>query len=311
MLNYEQNRKCLPYTVHFFHIVSVYLWYIDTMNDISVFNYLDYRPFLRDAFSALKGSDPDFNYRAIASQLGFGSIGHITWILQGKRNLTVSNAPKFSELLKLNKREDAFFQLLVLYTNSKKHGEKRDLFERIVAIQKSDHRVVSREQMEYWSRWYYSALREVVAIHRIKDDYKSIAKFLVPRITPAEAEKALKLLEKLGFIVQDKQGVFRRVDKVIGMNAEFGPLAVRQHQMDMLELAKQGLEYIAREERDISSLTMSLSIERFKQVKEMFQEFRQQLITLARTDPHPQQVFQVGLQIFPLSTASGGTDEKE
>ena len=69
----------------------------------------------------------------------------------------------------------------------------------------------------------------------------------------------------------------------------------------MLELAKHGLEEIPREDRDISSITMSMSRERFEQVRLMMQEFREQLIALARTDPHPQRVYQVGLQVFPLS----------
>lgn len=280
------------------------------MNRISIFDYLNYRDFLRDAFAQLKEVDSSYNYRKIASELGMRSIGHITWIIQGKRNLTLRKADRFSQLLGLNKKEDSYLKLLVLYTNSKKHSEKRDLFEKIVTAQRSEKRIVTKEQIEYWSKWYYSAMRELVAIHRITDDFKEAARLLVPKISPAEAEKALKLLEKLNFIARDEQGYYKRLDKVISMNAEWGTLVVKQHQMDMLDLAKLGLEKIPREERDISSVTMSLSQERFEQVRKMFQDFRQQLITLARTDPDPERVYQVGLQVFPLSKNPGGTDEE-
>lgn len=279
------------------------------MNRISIFDYLNYRDFLRDAFACLKQIDPSYNYRRIASELGMKSIGHITWILQGKRNLTLRKTDRYSQLLGLNKKEDSYFKLIVLYTNSKKHSEKRDLFENIVKAQRSEKRIVTKEQVEYWSKWYYSAMRELVAIHRITDDYKEAARLLVPRITPGEAEKALRFLEKLNFVARDEQGYYKRLDKVVSMDAEWGTLVVKQHQMDMLDLAKLGLEKIPREERDISSVTMSLSQERFEQVRRMFQDFRQQLITLARTDPDPERVYQVGLQVFPLSKNPGGMDE--
>ncbi len=309
LLACEQNSRLHP--VHKINGTgSPFRLYIVDMEQVRIFSYLDYRSFLKDSFELLRIKSPSFSYRNIAAKLGYKSIGHITWILQGKRNLTLKNADKFSSLLALNKKEDAYFKLLVCYTNAKKHLDKKDYFEKLVSAQKSEQRVVSREQIEYWSKWYYSAMREVVAIHRISDDYKEASKLLVPRISPVEAEKALKLLEQLGFIAKDKQGFFRRVDKVISTNPEWGSLAVRQHQMDMLDLAKQGLENIPREERDISSITMSLSLERFEQVRAMMQDFRQKLITLARTDSNPERVFQVGLQVFPLSKLPGGANEE-
>lgn len=273
----------------------------EKMSRISIFDYLDYRLFLKDAFARLKEEDPSCTYRKIASRLGLGSIGHITWILQGKRNLTLKKAGRFAELLNLNNKEEEYLKALISYTNTRSHAEKIESFERIASAQKSQKRIVNKEQYEYWSKWYYSAMRELVAIHKISSDYKEAARLLIPRITPAEAEKALKLLERLGFIVLDKRGYYRRVDKVLTINAEWGVLAVRQHQIEILELAKHGLEEIPREDRDISSITMSMSRERFEQVRLMMQEFREQLITLARTDPHPQRVYQVGLQVFPLS----------
>lgn len=280
------------------------------MNRLCIFDYIDYRLYLRAAFAHLKERDSSFNYRFIASKLGLGSIGHITWILQGKRNLTLKNADRFSSLLQHNKKENTYFRYLVAYTNTKKHSEKKELFQKIVATQKSEQRIVTREQFEYWNKWYYPAMRELVAVNKISKDYKEAARLLMPRITAAEAQKALTLLEKLEFIVYDEQGYYRRVDKVISVNPEWGTIAVRQHQIDMLNLARQGFENIPPEERDFSSVTMSMSMERFEQARQLFKEFRQSLITLARTDPEPERIFQVNLQIFPLSLKPGVSDEK-
>ena len=142
---------------------------------------------------ALKEEDPSCTYRKIASRLGLGSIGHITWILQGKRNLTLKKAGRFAELLNLNNKEEEYLKALISYTNTRSHAEKIESFERIASAQKSQKRIVNKEQYEYWSKWYYSAMRELVAIHKISSDYKEAARLLIPRITPAEAEKALKL----------------------------------------------------------------------------------------------------------------------
>jgi uncharacterized protein (TIGR02147 family) len=271
----------------------------------NIFNYLDYREYLRDALQELKSNNPAYTYRTIALELGMKSIGHITWILQGKRNITLKNINKFEKLLNLNKKEAAYFKTIVQFNNSKKHIDKKILFEKIVNCQKSEKKIISQDQYTYWDKWYNSAIRELVSLFEISDNYKDVAKLLIPKISPAEAEHAMALLESLGLIEKNEKGSYRRVDKIVTTGEGWESIAIRQFQMEFLDLAKLALERIPKEERDISSLTISVSEERFETIRTMIKDLRQQIITLAKTDPSPQRIYQIGLQVFPLSKSSG------
>jgi uncharacterized protein (TIGR02147 family) len=276
------------------------------MGMVDIYNYLDYRTYLRDAQEYMKSKDPAFTVRYVAAKVGYKSPGHITWILQGKRNLPSKQLPQFVRVYKLNKKEAQYFEVMVQYTNAKKHFDKKYHFEKLVSLQKTERRIVGKDELAYWDAWYHSAIRELVAIHTISDDYKKVAKMLIPRITPAEAEKSLKLLKRIGFIKKDPQGFYRRVDKVVSTGDGWQSLAIRQYQMHTMDLAKKGLESIPREKRDISSVTLSISEERFRQIQKRLREFRQEIITLARTDDKPERIYQLGLQIFPLSVSQRG-----
>jgi uncharacterized protein (TIGR02147 family) len=271
---------------------------------ISIFDYLNYRDFLKGTLQDMKEHDPSFTYRKIALELGFKSIGHITWILQGKRNLTTKMCDRFVSLLQLNKKESEYFKLIVLYTNANKHLEKKILFEKILLHRKADKKVVSKEQYRYWDSWYHSALRELVSLYSISDTTKKAGRLLIPHISPAEVQNSLKLLESLGFIAKDKDGCYQRVDKVLSTGDDWESLAIRQYQIEYLKLAIQGIDTIPKEERDISSVLFSVSEERFEQIRILAKEFRQKVITLASTDPNPQRIYQIGIQVFPLCKSS-------
>ncbi len=276
------------------------------MGMADIYNYLNYRIYLRDAQEHLKSRSPSFTVRYIATKVGYKSPGHITWILQGKRNLPKKKIPQFARVFKLNKKETHYFEVMVLYTDAKKHFDKKYHFEKLVSLQKSENRIVGKDKLAYWDAWYHSAIRELVALHRISDDYKRVAKMLIPRITPSEAEKSLKLLSRIGFIKKDERGYYHRVDKVVTTGEKWQSLAIRQYQLNTLDLAKKGLETLPKEERDISTVTVSISEKRFREIRKRLREFRQEIITPARTDNNPERIYHLGLQLFPLSEPSKG-----
>jgi uncharacterized protein (TIGR02147 family) len=277
--------------------------------DLSIFNYINYRDFLRDAFAALKAKDPSFTYRKIASELELGSIGHITWIIQGKRNLTLKMSDKFISLLQLNQKEATYLKLLISFTNSKKHIEKKFYFEKIASVQSSTNKIVSKDKFQFWDKWYYSVMREMVGIHKISDNYKETAKLFIPRISPSDAEEALNLLENLDLIKKDENGCYLKMDNVVTTGEDWESLAIKQFQMEMLDLAKTALEKTPKSERDISTVTLSISESGFEELRKMFKEFRQKIIALARTDSNAERIYQVGLQIFPMSKARGDKED--
>ena len=53
---------------------------------INIFNYSDYREFLRDFFDMKKRVNPSWSYGLWSSKLGLNSISSITMVINGQRH---------------------------------------------------------------------------------------------------------------------------------------------------------------------------------------------------------------------------------
>jgi uncharacterized protein (TIGR02147 family) len=144
-------------------------------------------------------------------------------------------------------------------------------------------------------------VRELFAIHTLGDDYKQIAKLVSPPITPREAQQSVELLKKLGFIIKDASGRYVQVKQSISTGDVWHSVAIRQFQIDTFDLAKEALNSVDAKERDVSTLTMSISDERFEILRERIKQFRSELIALVTSDEKPSRVYQLSMALFPLS----------
>jgi len=92
-----------------------------------IFEYDDFRIFLKDAYVRLKSEDPKFSHRYFAKATGFRSPSQLRDIITGRRNLTASTTRKFAKAFRLNKEETHFFINLVFF-NQAKTSEDRLVF---------------------------------------------------------------------------------------------------------------------------------------------------------------------------------------
>ena len=59
---------------------------------IDVFDYLDYRAFLRDFYARAKATRRGFSFRAFSRKARLGSPNHLKRVMEGDRNLTPERA---------------------------------------------------------------------------------------------------------------------------------------------------------------------------------------------------------------------------
>jgi uncharacterized protein (TIGR02147 family) len=276
---------------------------------VDIFQYTDYRKYLRDYYEAKRASQKEFTHRHISQAMGFKSTGTFAQILQGKTNITSQTSGHFVRLLALKKDEADFFELMVLFSQSKGHAEKKRYFEKILSFPKSKLKQVDSTQYAFYEKWHYSVIREVLAFHPFKDDYRELARMLEPPISTAEAQKAIKLLEELKLIRRNDEGVFEKSDPVITSGYDTRSLAVNQFIVETLDLAKTALDKLPREERSLSALTLSLPEDGYAKVEEKIKEFRRELLEMARNCPDPKRVIQVNFQLFPVTRKLDGNAE--
>jgi uncharacterized protein (TIGR02147 family) len=91
----------------------------------NIYDYIDYRRFLRDWLEEKKAANSVFSTRLLAQKIGLKSTGHVSMILNKKANISGSVALKIAAALKLKKRETDFFQYMVLFSQAKKSNDKQ------------------------------------------------------------------------------------------------------------------------------------------------------------------------------------------
>ena len=75
-----------------------------------IFDYLDYRAFLKDMFCFRKWKDKHFSYRYFAGKSGFASPNYLKLVIDGDRNLTNGSIAKIAKGFKLKKQEREYFE---------------------------------------------------------------------------------------------------------------------------------------------------------------------------------------------------------
>lgn len=267
----------------------------------SVFEFTDYREFLKAYYDHQKSRHPAFSYRYFARKANINSSGFYKNVIDGKRSLGRSLILKFSEAMKLKKKEADYFENMVCFGEAKTVEEKRIYFERMMSLRKVDALQIQSSQFEFYSKWYYSAIRELIGVIRFRGDHAALARMLEPSIRPDQAEKAIRVLEELGLIHKDEKGIYRRSQNLITTGPEVESLNVANYQIACMDLAKEAVDRHAPALRDLSTLTLSLSEEAFQVFKEEIISFRKRLLGLEQKFPKADRVYQLNTQFFPLS----------
>lgn len=275
---------------------------------VNLFGYLDYRQFLRDAFTKLKETRPAFSHRLFTRMAGFSSSNYMMLVMQGKRNLSGEGIQKVAKALKLKKGETEFFENLIRFDQATSDTEKNFYYSRISNNRRyAEARPLEKGQFEYYSKWYVPAIREIVLLKDFREDPQWIASKLKPQITSREAESALKLLLDLNLLVRDETGKLIQKDGHIASGDEVRSLAVTNFQREMIERAAASIEATPADRREIGSITFAVSKEKLSEAKKMIRDFRSKLSGFLAEDSIADAVYQFNIQLFNLSKG----DEEE
>lgn len=271
---------------------------------VDPFEYLNYRKLLKDLYDERKAANPNFSYRYIAQKVGFSSAGFFANILQGKRNISPEFIFKFAEVFKLKKSESEYFELLVNFNQAKDHARKRFYFEKILGHKKSKITITDARQYEFYSAWYYTAVRELIDIYPFKGDYEELARRVSPPIKAIEAKNAVDLLEQIGFIRKNDEGVYKQADTFISTGYEANSVAITNFLIEMADRAKEAIDLYPRDKRDISALTFTLSEHGFATIEERLKSFRREVLEIVQEDKNNKRqdrVYHLNFHLFPLT----------
>jgi uncharacterized protein (TIGR02147 family) len=271
---------------------------------ITVFDYLDYRDFLRDYYKEQKRVKPFFSYRFIGHHVGMDS-SYVIKVLQGKIHLSIKKVDCFIKLLDLNETEAEYFKTLVHFCRAKTDHERKLYFDKLFSISTVKAQCLDTHHYEFFQKWYYSAIWSIVNGTPFHGDFRALANRCLPPITVWEAKRGIKLLEHLGLIEKDQLGVYRTRDLNLTTGQKWHSQAIDVYQREMIRLAGESIERCTKPERDISTVTLCFDEKNMPELKECIKQFRSSLIKLANNYGGTERAYQLNVQLFPISTVSG------
>ncbi|MDR0307694.1 MAG: TIGR02147 family protein [Chitinispirillales bacterium] len=274
---------------------------------IDIYRYCDYRLYLQDCFCSLKDGNRHLSQRYVALKIGLDP-SNLTKIINGKRKLSFEHAINFAEFLKLSKSQKEYFELLVRYDYAQNETELQALQKKIALRQRMKITAVNKKHAGYFQKWYHVVIRELLNIMPVENHYM-LSQMLIPKISPFEAKQAFEMLEALDMITKDNNGKYCLTSKFITPDDDVPTEVIHYFQKQMIALAKNSLT-LDKDSRDVSTMTLSFSIEDFHKVKGMIAEFRKQLFEVAQNSSlSPQGVFQVNIQAFPVALTNVRKEE--
>ena len=271
----------------------------------SIYDFLDYRQYLRAFYEAEKARLPAFSYRYFARKAGFSSPNFLQLVIEGQRNLGADSVERFVQTLKLPAEEANFFRDLVAFNQAKNIAEKNLYFEKVVQSRRFQAaRKLDGALLEYLRHWYYPAIRELAGRADFRDDPGWIADQLWARVAREEIARALQVLESLGLLIRGPDGRLTRGEPTLSTGPEArgaAKVAAAAFLRQMLELASESIDAVPPERRDLGAITVAVRKETIPELQERIRRFRRELLERCDQDQDPTEVYQVNIQFFPLT----------
>lgn len=267
----------------------------------NIFSFTDYRKFITAWYAEKKKTREKITYRSIAEALGFNSGAHLLMIIRNKANLQEARAKQLAEFMGLSKKETTYLLQMVKYNEKNSYNDKRQALEKMVRLNTSGTVLLKPDQYEYYQKWYYAAIHDILSFYPFDGDYAQLAKMVDPPITRREAVKAVALLERLQFTIKKEDGTYSCSYPGISAYAEGTSLALNAYAETMMDQARTALRKYSGDERSISWAGFSMSKKTFDIVKLEMREFRKRIVELAQADTSPDRAYHINIQMFPVS----------
>lgn len=237
----------------------------------------------------------------IHATLGVASSGFLSNLMAGRKNLTPDQVQKMVRALELDREEGQYFELMVYFTQARTPEEKDEWYRRLSLLQKVSLKQLDSKHLTLFAMEEMVFLFELLQVKPANWKPSELAKVLEPVTSVERVKEALANLEKLGFIVQDENGIWRTTESAVTSGDELRSIHLTSFQKTCLELSKRSLYEVPSSHRDLSVLTLGLSEDGFRMVQSEIRHFRKRLASISIQDTNQSKVYQVNFQLFPVS----------
>lgn len=278
---------------------------------VNIYDYIDYRQYLVALYEYLHATDGSVSYRSFSRLAGSTSPNFLQLIRDRKLNIAPRSVSLLANTLKLNKKEEEYFEAIISFDHAKTHKEKDRYLRHVLQMRNNTATVeLQKEQFDFVSRWYIPVVRELLICKEYTDDPQWIADRIVPRISLTQVKKAITLLENLGMITRNAAGQpWRQTSRTVSTPSEVLSVAATSYHLDAIGLGRDAIERFTAASRDIRAVTIGLPHSKIPEIKQRIEGFWNELLSFANDQHLVEEVVQVNIQMFPMSDTRSSVHE--
>jgi len=283
--------------------------------DLDVFDYADFRRFLRDWLDLARLSDPRVSHRWFATQrLHVSDPSALKHVLTGRRRITSNRIGDFAVALDLYGDEAEYFRALVEWAQATSQPVADAAHGRVVELRSRRYAddLMRADQHSVLSSWVCPAVLEIVRFADFREDPSWIAALTEPRISPEEAARALATLHRAGYVVRNEEGHLVQVHETVQTPIQVSDVASWSYHRDGLELASEGLRRLPSNrsyqlESAFFGGTYAVPVARMQEVRSLLFDLQHKISGLCAAFPEaPDRVVHVVVAMVPVARAATG-----
>lgn len=284
-----------------------------------VSDYMDYRHYLADYYAYRKHLSRldirPYNYQIFSAAANIKSPNYLKMIIEGRRNLSDDMILKFAKALALDKASTEDFRLLVHYSQAGDPAERN-----VFLKQLSEYRVTQKlksgeidqktwDKVPNWVTWIIYAM---IDQEGVKFDTRSLRTLLRGKATEDEIQQAINNLVSSGELKKNETtGELSKSQSLTEAPDEIPVALVRKLQAQLMYLGLESLYQDSPNEREFGTVTLALNKEEFEEIRFKLRQMRKALHkdnAIARSQKKGQRVYQLNLQLFPVTNPATQLD---
>lgn len=271
------------------------------MQKISVFDYVDYRTYLKDYFFSNKKNKAQ-SLEAICRRASELTKSHLSLIIHGKRNLTATKRLKLLDALGLTGVDRDYLDRLIQANQAKSLEEKAIHLNSLSHMRPLSQTALPFKAYSLLEKWHGLAIRELARLPAFDSNPKIISRLLRNRLSLMEASRSVDILTHLGLLRRTNGSELKPTDETLVTHDEISSPAIRRYHLSCMELARRSLDEDAVEEREFASVNVVVSAQTHQLIKKKIKAFRDEIATLAANHiDEKDHLYQLNLQFFRLS----------
>lgn len=272
---------------------------------VSFTDIADYRDFLKDYYDRRKAEMPLYSYRMMGDKLGLDS-SYLYRVLSKKQHLPAHALQAAKGLLDLSGRQAEYFDLLYSAAVTKDKSKKEEFFAKALALRDVNRHSLEAAELKMLENWWIPAVRAYLEMNGGIVNKREIANNICPKITEEQVQIAIDTLLEVGMLKKIASGKLALTETHLTASGPEKRTAVRNFQRQILALASDAIENVPVEERNISTLTLSVDQACFDDLGEMLKEFRRLVQKRVDEAKRPDRVMQLSLAFFPIAKLGKG-----